>query len=71
MTQMEKLIGKIKFDIGQIVYLKTDTEQRERIVLGMNIKPGGIYYSLGCGVDESWHYDFEITTQRDIIKATS
>ena len=71
MTQMEKLLGRIKFDIGQIVYLKTDPEQRERIVLGMSIKPGCIYYSLGCGVDESWHYDFEITTQRDIIKATS
>ncbi len=55
--------------IGQTVYLRTDAEQRERIVTGINIRQTGINYALSFTTDESWHYDFEISNEKDILKA--
>lgn len=68
-TVFEKHI--LHFDIGDSVYLKTDPEQAERLVTGVNIRQNGISYALSYLTDESYHYDFEITKERDIIKATS
>lgn len=62
---------RIKYSIGQTVYLRTDADQLERLVTGINIRPNGISYALTNGTNESYHYDFEITFDRDIIKATS
>ena len=62
---------RIKFSIGQTVYLRTDADQLERLVTGINIRPNVISYALTNGTNESYHYDFEITLDRDIIKATS
>lgn len=62
----------IEFEIGQIVYLKTDVEQSARMVTAICLKCNGyITYSLALGSYESWHYPIEISTERDIIKATS
>lgn len=61
----------IKFNIGEFVYLVTDIDQLERIVTEIWIKPDGIKYNLMQGITESWHYNFEITRERNIIKATS
>lgn len=60
-----------KFMIGQIVYLKTDPEQLERIITQIAMRPGDYLYSLVCGVEESFHYDFEFSEEKDILKATS
>jgi len=68
-TVFEKHI--LHFDIGDSVYLKTDNEQCERLVTGINIRESGISYAVSCGTDESWHYAFEMTKERDIVKATS
>ena len=62
---------RIKYNIGQTVYLRTDADQLERLITGINIRPNGISYALTNGTNESYHYDFEITFDRDIIKATS
>lgn len=61
----------LHFDIGDSVYLKTDLEQCERLVTGINIRQNGISYALSHLTNESYHYDFEISKERDIIKATS
>lgn len=61
----------LHFDIGDSVYLKTDPEQCERLVTGVNIRQNGISYALSHLTNESYHYDFEITKERDIIKVTS
>lgn len=37
------MIINCAFEIGDIVYLKTDPEQNKRIVVGIFIYPGGIY----------------------------
>lgn len=63
-------LGVIKHDIGEVVYLKTDKEQLQRIVTGINIRQTGVSYGLTNGAYESWHYDFEINTEKDIMKST-
>ncbi len=68
-TVFEKHI--LHFDIGDSVYLRTDPEQAERLVTGINIRQNGISYALSHLTNENWHYDFEISKERDIIKATS
>jgi len=53
-----------KYNIGQEVYLKTDPDQLKRPVTGILLRKGSIIYYLSSGVDETSHYDFEITTER-------
>lgn len=57
-----------KIEIGQIVYLKTDPEQKERIVTAILFRPTGITYELTQATDQSWHYAFEIAIEKDILK---
>ncbi|MFP4527707.1 MAG: hypothetical protein ACLFQX_04090 [Candidatus Kapaibacterium sp.] len=66
---LKKINMEIKFMIGQTVFLRTDSEQRERIVTGVTILPGMIRYGLSCGTEETWHYEFEINENKDVIKA--
>jgi hypothetical protein len=68
-TVFEKHI--LHFDIGDSVYLKTDPEQAERLVTGISVRQNGITYAISHLTTETWHYDFEISKERDIIKATS
>jgi len=65
---MKKVTLTIDFEIGQTVYLKTDTEQWERIVTQLIICDGGIMYELSCGEDSSAHWGFEITDSEDKLK---
>lgn len=57
-----------KFNIGDIVYLIHDTEQLPRMVTGINVRSNGLIYLLNLGITESFHYDFEISTQEDVLK---
>lgn len=58
----------IEFEFGEEVYLKTDAEQIKRIVTGIMVKPKDILYQLVCAdyPDEMFHYDFEMTKEKDI-----
>lgn len=58
---------KLKHEIGDFVYLKTDKDQDKRIVIGVNIRPSGILYELGYGSTSSWHYEIEITESKDVL----
>lgn len=63
---------QLEFKIQQIVYLKTDIEQKPRIVTGIFLRPfNSVTYSLSEGNTETCHYGFEINDERDIIMATS
>jgi len=60
----------IQFDIGQLVYLKTDNEQHERIITAISLRQNkSVTYCLSFGTTESWHYEIEISCDRNIIKA--
>lgn len=60
-----------KFNIGDKVYLETDADQKCRIVTGINIRATSITYALCCDVTESWHYDFEINAEKDVLKTST
>ena len=63
---------KLEFEIQQTVYLKTDKEQKPRLVTGISLRPfNSVTYGLTENATETWHYGFEINDERDIIMATS
>lgn len=66
-----KITIDIAHKIGQSVYLKTDPEQQERIVVGYILSPGELLYRLACGAEVSNHYDFEIIREKDVLKMVS
>jgi len=58
-----------KYNFGDQVFLVTDEEQRLRLVSGLYIRPNGeIKYGVSYKENESWHYDFEITKEKDMTK---
>lgn len=62
----------IEFEIGDIVYLKTDPEQLPRMVTGMSIRKSGVIsYELSQSTMTGYHYDFEISNQINSLKLTA
>lgn len=57
--------------MGAIVYLKTDFEQRERIVTGFEVRPNGLLYRLSLGWEETPHYDIEISEEKNHVITTT
>lgn len=54
--------------MGRIVYLRTDEEQKQRIVTGYIIRPGSaLLYMLTCGTTETNHYAIEISSKKNIL----
>lgn len=53
-----------KYNIGDIVYLKTDPDQVERMITAIQLNANGIIYRLVCGTTETWHYDIEINVEK-------
>lgn len=59
----------IRFKIGEIVYLKTDSYQLPRIVTGILMRPYGFIYYLSNNTNETNHYEIEISKEvNEIIK---
>lgn len=56
-----------KYNIGDFVYLNTDTEQKKRLVISISVSPTGIRYCLSCGNNDTWHYDIEISKEIDVL----
>jgi hypothetical protein len=48
--------------IGSVVRLKTDVDNKDRLVTGYTVRPTGVQYDLACGDSSTWHYEIEITT---------
>lgn len=65
-----KLI-EVAFDIGQVVYLKTDTAQNPRIVFSYKVSNSDTLYELACGTITSIHYDFEISAEINVVLTTT
>ena len=58
----------VEFEIGQVVYLKTDPDQLERIVVSIIVENKDTAYQLACGDGNSTHYDYEISAEKDVLK---
>lgn len=55
-----------KFEHGDVVYLKTDDEQKPHIVSKIEIFKGGeLLYGLINKKEVSSHYEFEISTEKN------
>lgn len=61
----------LEFDIRDTVYIKTDPEQLERIVTGIIIRENGIVYHVSYCTDETSHYGFELSEEKDVMKTTT
>lgn len=61
-----------KFNFGDTVYLKTDPDQRARIVSKLSVLPMGvIVYELSHNTYTSLHYDFEISVEKNVLITTT
>lgn len=59
----------LKYQIGQMVYLKTDIDQLERLVIKIQLMPNrGVMYMLSFGDKSEWYYDIEISADKDDLK---
>lgn len=56
-----------KFQLGDIVYLKTDSDQKRRMVGKISVSQMGLIYLLMCGTDATEHYEIEITNEKEIL----
>lgn len=56
------------YNFGDIVFLKTDPEQLERMVCKVSFCPGYFLISLAMGTTVSEHYDFELSSKKDLMK---
>lgn len=65
------MLADTKFNLKQEVYLKTDIDQYKRYVTGICIRQTGVNYELACGSNSSWHYDFEISIEKDVLVKTN
>lgn len=60
-----------KFDIGQVVFLKTDNEQNERLITGIDIRESGIIYRVSFCETDSYHCGFELSMEKNVLKSTT
>lgn len=60
-----------KFEMSSSIYLKTCKEQSERIITGILVNPIGITYRVSFGSTESWHYEIELSSEKNILAATT
>lgn len=56
-----------KFELQQCVFLITDSEQLTRIITGIQISNNGLLYRLACGVNDSWHFEYEIVEEKNYL----
>jgi len=57
-----------KFQIGQTVFLNTDPYQSERLITSITVLKDTILYTLSFGTETSDHFDFEISTEKNVMK---
>lgn len=55
-----------KFEFGQLVYLRHDQMQSERMVTAFMVSKYDVTYELTCGLEVSRHYDYEISDIKTI-----
>lgn len=56
-----------KFNIEEIVFLITDTDQSKRIITAIQVSKNSLLYRLACGTSDSWHFEYEIERDKQFI----
>lgn len=57
---------RFEYELGSVVYLKTDKEQERRIVTGILVRETGVTYAVTHMTSETWHYGFELSDSVDV-----
>ncbi len=57
----------VKHKIGDVVFLKTDLEQKPRMVYGYVVYATSMLYKLTQSDITSEHYDFEISEEMNML----
>ncbi len=61
-----------EFEMGEIVYLKTDTTQQARQIVGINVSiDGGLLYKCVAGLDVDLHFEAELSREKDMVIVTT
>lgn len=63
----KKIRIELDYDIGDFVYLVTDTDQQRRQVIAIIINPNGVLYRCMLGIEESCHYAIELSGEKQVI----
>jgi len=61
-----KITIEPKYGWGEIVYVKSDSDQTPYQVVGYKIVPKGFVYVLQCDQSTYTAYDFELSTEKRI-----
>jgi len=62
---------KIIYQIGEVVYLKTDEDQQPRMITGIVLRPNNtVLYYLTNSTTETSHFDIEISREKSLIFTT-
>jgi hypothetical protein len=61
-----KIAIEVEHKIGDIVYLRTDTDQDEHIVTSYIVTSKDVLYEIARGSMTTTHYDFEICTDKEL-----
>ena len=62
------MIIKNGYEFGDIVYLRTDPDQLQRMVTSFRVMPGLILYGLSiAGDNETSHHFIELTNEKTLI----
>ena len=59
------------YNNGQLVYLITDKDQSARMITGILVSTAGIMYRLACGTVDTFHYENEISPEKDYCLTTT
>jgi hypothetical protein len=66
------IVVKSNLNYGQIVFIKTDTHQDPRQVIGIEgTADGGLLIKLSMDGEVGWFYECEISIDKDVMLATS
>lgn len=66
------ILIRCRFDFGQIVYVRTDIAQDPRQIIGVQgTADGGMLIKLSTDGDVTWHYECEISEDRNTVLAMS
>jgi hypothetical protein len=60
---------KTLYDIEDVLYIKHDAQYIERMVTSIKVMPNNlVVYELSVGNNTSWHFEFEVTHEVDLVK---
>ena len=65
---MRKVTWEVEFAIGSTVFVKTDPDQKQRMITGYKIRNTAIIYLVSYISTEDEYADFELTGDEDKVR---